>query len=376
MTEFGVSALLEAEPVGLREARAEIEEELGDEIEISISGTRTTDLLGSGGGASPVADGGSALVDVATEQRDLLEDILDELETGSAGTLLGGGGGGSGGLLGGGSQGGGGGGLLSFLAGRGSVGLAGLASLGLLGTVGAGVGGAGLAVGGATQLPDPGGERDNLFTGGSLTFGAPPELLDSIFRDIGSTALGSPPITDDTVGVNDPVRRGLAPDAGGESLLLSDQAERLLSEGIDFSSDAQQTVDELSSLGAGTGQTATDQPGGGGGGVGVFDETRRGITPGAPSESTATVGVRDPVRRAIGGGERTSTVGRRDPVRRAIGADRDGGDQAGGQRPRVEATVRNRIETDLQLDDRELQDFLRDPERYIERVVERAFRGR
>jgi hypothetical protein len=138
MADFSTSVALsfEIDDAELRAARDDIESELGGvSVDIDAGGT---------GGAVP--DGGldmGTLTDLADERNDILDDILDELESGT----FGGGGGGGGGLpipgFGGGGD-GGGFGLLEALGigsiasgGRGAVGRFGPAGLAIAGLLGA-----------------------------------------------------------------------------------------------------------------------------------------------------------------------------------------------------------------------------------------------
>jgi len=129
MTELSVGVSLQARPDqrSLREARREIEDTLGDvTVDVATSG-------GGGGGAGAsmlreVSDDTTALVGLAEDRNDLLEDILDILEDESGGA--------DGGLLRGtGDSGGGGGGGIGGLP----IGI--LTALGL-GAAGAGAGAA------------------------------------------------------------------------------------------------------------------------------------------------------------------------------------------------------------------------------------------
>jgi hypothetical protein len=131
MTEFNVGNSLEVtvDQRSLRDARDEIQEEVGD-IALSVN---TGGSSGGGAGASMLQDIGddtTELVDLAGDRNDILEDILDELQdasTGPGGGLFRGRGGGGGG--------GGGGGI--------GIGL----PTGLLAALGLGAAGAGAASG-------------------------------------------------------------------------------------------------------------------------------------------------------------------------------------------------------------------------------------
>ena len=107
MTEFGAAGTLDVHvsQSSLRDARAEIEDELGDvTVDVAAESGPTTSAVTDGGSA--LADSG--MLDELDEQTDLLEDILDELEQGGVGGGGGGLGGGGGmglGLVGGGAAG-------------------------------------------------------------------------------------------------------------------------------------------------------------------------------------------------------------------------------------------------------------------------------
>jgi len=91
--KFGAAATLKVspDPASLRQARAEIEDELGDV---------TVGVASSNGGPAALADGGrmgaaiddGAMLEHLSDQTDVLEDILDELERGGIGGTGGGGG--------------------------------------------------------------------------------------------------------------------------------------------------------------------------------------------------------------------------------------------------------------------------------------------
>lgn len=140
MAEFGAAATLEVEVdrQSLADAKSEIEGEIG---------TVTASASSSGGGQTITDGGGLAaaaavddLVDIGSEQVDILEDILDEVEDGGG---VGGGSGGGGGLFGGAGD-----FLTGGLAARG-LGASGLASrFGRVGRIG------GPAAAGAFELAD------------------------------------------------------------------------------------------------------------------------------------------------------------------------------------------------------------------------------
>jgi len=121
VTEFGVSALLEVSVPDseLRQARAAIEDELGD-IQVGVDPPSRRSLSGGPSGASERLSRENAMSrQLDTERNDVLHDIHDELET--IGASGGGGGGGGGGLLG--------------LAGRGATAVAGSSTLAAGGSV-------------------------------------------------------------------------------------------------------------------------------------------------------------------------------------------------------------------------------------------------
>lgn len=119
MTQFDSEVELEVvvDQSSLRDARAEIEAEMGDVAVGVSSGTSGTAQLADGGGRSDVVDHTSDLVGLAETRNDLLRDLVDAQEQGNFDRALRGGGGGAlgGALLGLGAIGGLGAGLVSFL---------------------------------------------------------------------------------------------------------------------------------------------------------------------------------------------------------------------------------------------------------------------
>lgn len=137
MAEFNTSAELavEVDQTSLRQARDEIESELGD-VNVSVSGGRARTDGGGGRRQLSMLRSVDEQTGELEAQTDLLEDILDELGDGGAG-----GGGGGGGLLGGsgalsgaagGAAAGSGGGLLGGLLGSSAAATAGAGGLGAL----------------------------------------------------------------------------------------------------------------------------------------------------------------------------------------------------------------------------------------------------
>jgi len=119
MTQFDSEVELDVvvDQSSLRDARAEIEAELGDAVAGVDSGTSGTAQLAGGSGGRDVVDHTSDLVGLAETRNDLLRDLLDAQEQGNFDRALGRGGGGAlgGALLGLGAIGGLGAGLVSFL---------------------------------------------------------------------------------------------------------------------------------------------------------------------------------------------------------------------------------------------------------------------
>lgn len=136
MADFSTAVTLEVEvdEASLREARADIEDDIGP---VPVGGGGST-AVPDGGGATSLA--GGAVIDELGDQTDLLGEILDEIEEGGLG-----GGGGGGGIP--------GGGILSGLgAGRLAGGAAGLGALGALATF-IGTGGASQTGGVGSLIP-------------------------------------------------------------------------------------------------------------------------------------------------------------------------------------------------------------------------------
>jgi|GEM_PF-4149757 len=119
MTQFDSEVELEVtvDQSSLRDARDEIESEMGD-VAVSVgSGTSGTAQLAGGSGGRDIVDHTSDLVGLAETRNDLLRDLVDAQEQGNFDRALRGGGGGAlgGALLGLGAIGGLGAGLVSFL---------------------------------------------------------------------------------------------------------------------------------------------------------------------------------------------------------------------------------------------------------------------
>jgi len=137
MADFSTTVTLEAEvdEASLREARADIEDDIGP-VPVGVGGSTA---VPDGGGATSLA--GGAVIDELGDQTDLLGEILDEIEDGGFGA----GGGGGGGIPGGGS-------LSGLGAGRLAGGAAGLGALGALATF-IGTGGASQTGGVGSLIP-------------------------------------------------------------------------------------------------------------------------------------------------------------------------------------------------------------------------------
>ena len=347
----------------LRGARQELEQSLGS-VEVSVDGGQAQS--GGGGRSTTGLVGGAKALGELSDQTDYLEDILEELE--KQGATGGGGGGGGGGLgstgLGfglGSVLGGGGGGLLggilSRLSGFGNLGAAGAAGTaltmpGMLGVREVGEDGEGIATDPITQAitqfandnslnlgPQMQEAFGGLFSSGEGMFAGDRSINDIVTGDLSNERWGEPDWLDDMQTTPDWIEGGpdwindLLGGGGGEN-----EPAQVGSSGNSLVDAMAYEMNDPHLDGRTTSRSQLQ---------GMAYEKSEATR--YASDTTVTQAMAYP-----GGNENRARTRQQEQTR-------------------VDATIQNEIQTNLDISNvRELQEFLRNPERYInDKVVGR-----
>jgi hypothetical protein len=359
MTEFETEGVLSVvlDQSSLQSARDEVEQTIGS-VAVDVQASPARADGGVMGGANV-----DAMLSLDEDRNDILEDILDELEQGGVGG--GGGGGGVTSLIPGLGGEGDGGGLLGGLLG-GSAGAAGGAGLlGALATGGLVAGGIAGATAGAGTLP--GLLRDDIDVGAeSLLFSGLTGAsalggggLATLLADDIATGEGIPGLSGDDAST------GATFDTGFESVVsqfesAGQDVAGLLEGALGTLQETPDWVTRLAQQDFQPGDTVT-----GPGGATLRTTPDGQVVPSRGGEIPNAVTTDRGVTR------RVDTRGQIIPDR-GTGQRQPGSLSTGPDQPRqqVDVTVQNDIQSEVALDSvRDLQEFLRSPERFIENAL-------